>query len=85
MLTVLIRGWSGHERILQTKEVRSEPPSEFRKGGFRYFIDREDGTCEEVDGEYSSVIYVMNDAGRTVATYYFSRPPQAVEATREAA
>lgn len=83
MLTVLIREWSGHERILQAVEVTSEPPPNLElnfgvpgKGDRVYFIHRDrDMPAERVDSQSAMTIYVMNDHGRTVANYHFSREP----------
>lgn len=87
MLTVNIREQTGHERILQVKEVRSEPPpldgsQKSFVGDRRYFLDREDGITECVDGQSASSLYVMNDHGKTVSSYHFNVPPDTSKGVR---
>lgn len=65
MLTVRHIALSGHETILETKRVATEPSLKVGGGPPVFFYE----AAGEMVGLTSGVVYVMNEAGRTIAKY----------------
>jgi hypothetical protein len=67
MLTIRHIEPSGHETILQTKRVTSQPADQIHGGERIIFYEKDDGSTLPIE---SGAVYVMNDNGKTVATYH---------------
>jgi hypothetical protein len=77
MLTLKYIEPNGREIIVETKSVWTEPDSSKPITQPLVYADNGDGREPHCFGGYGSV-YVMNDAGRTVAKYYLGEEPGAV-------
>lgn len=66
MLTVKHVEPTGHETIHEATDVSSAPADRFGEAVNRVFYTRANS---EVEGITSGTVYVMNEAGKTVAVY----------------
>jgi hypothetical protein len=74
MLTVKYIDLQGNETVFATQEVRYVPNDGIESGGHVWF-DRPDGKAEGVlAGVSCGSVFVMNEAGKTVATYRLGDP-----------
>jgi hypothetical protein len=61
--------------LIQAKRVRTEQPADPEKGTHNVvglvYVERDDGQTEILS---TGTVYVMNDAGKTVANYHLAAP-----------
>jgi hypothetical protein len=77
MLTVRVIEASGLEQVREVRSVMLRPAKESLTGSpcLTYFLDSGEGWSNSVD-VYDGTVYVMNENGKTVASYFLGNLPR---------
>ena len=74
MLTIRFIGMDGREVVQPIRSVYYNPPNSFNDGRDFLEVFRTENECEIM---WEGTAFVMNENGKTVATYRLNSPPKA--------